>query len=77
MCFLVKETFPELEFFGFYATGGNHTETDNQDISIQKQAISFNESPLLLKFDTAVPIVGDKVVKFFFLVRNTKQYTLE
>uniref|UniRef100_A0A915E037 COP9 signalosome complex subunit 6 n=1 Tax=Ditylenchus dipsaci TaxID=166011 RepID=A0A915E037_9BILA len=57
---LFKETFSDLEFLGFYITGA-HTKTDLQDTSIQKQAMKFSESPFLLKFDTAVPVVSDKL----------------
>jgi len=57
---LFKETFSDLEFLGFYTTGA-HTVTDKQDVAIQKQAMKFCESPYLLKFDTAAPVIGDKL----------------
>lgn len=58
---LVKETFPDLEFLGYYTTG-DHTETDPQDVAIQKQAMKFNESPFLLKFNAENPIISEKVL---------------
>jgi COP9 signalosome complex subunit 6 len=57
---LFKETFPDLEFLGFYITG-DHTRTDEQDVSIQKQAMKFSESPYLLKFNTEKPVICDKL----------------
>ncbi|KAI1705538.1 JAB1/Mov34/MPN/PAD-1 ubiquitin protease domain-containing protein [Ditylenchus destructor] len=57
---LYKETFPELEFLGFYITG-NHTETNEQDVAICKQAMKFSECPYLMKFNANTPVVFDKL----------------
>jgi len=57
---LYKETFPDLEFLGFY-TSGDHNSTDAQDESLQSQAKKISESPLLLKMNTAEPIYMNKI----------------
>jgi len=57
---LYKETFPLLEFLGFYIVG-DHTETDEQDAAVQRQALKFNESPFLLKLNPLSPVIHDKL----------------
>jgi len=57
---LLKETFPDLEFLGFYATG-DHLSCGVQDEFVQKQAMKYNDSPLLLKFNPQHPVTGDKI----------------
>jgi len=58
---LFKETFPDLEFLGFYTTG-DHSCLDQQDERLQKQAAKFCKSPgYLLKFNPSSPITEDKI----------------
>jgi len=57
---LFKETFPDLDFLGFYVTG-DHNAIQLEDVAIQRQAMKFNESPFLLKFNAAEPIECDKL----------------
>lgn len=57
---LYKETFPELEFLGFYVTG-DHERTSEEDVHLQRQAWPHNESPFLLKFNAAEPVLSDKL----------------
>ena len=43
-----KQVFADLDFLGWYTTGGAPTETD---VALHKQVCTVNESPLLLKLD--------------------------
>lgn len=63
MLCLVKETFPNQEFLGFYITGSN-LETNEQDVLIQKLALKYNGAAYLLKFNAETPVITDKV-RFF------------
>lgn len=44
----VKQVFSDLDFLGWYTTGGVPTE---RDIVLHKQLCTINESPVLLKLD--------------------------
>jgi hypothetical protein len=62
--FIVKETYPDLDFLGFYLCG-DHERTTDEDIHLQRQALPHNESPFLLKFNAAMPVISDKVCSKF------------
>ncbi|KAH7729030.1 JAB1/Mov34/MPN/PAD-1 [Aphelenchoides avenae] len=57
---LFKETFPDLDFLGWYITG-DHTVAAESDLVLHRQAMKHNESAYLLKLDAGSPIVGDKL----------------
>ena len=43
-----KQVFSEMDFLGWYTTGGVPTESD---IKVHKQICEINESPVVLKLD--------------------------
>lgn len=57
---LYKQTFPDLEFVGFYVTAEHNRITPEDDI-VQHQAMQINESPFLLKFNAFDPVDCDKL----------------
>lgn len=62
--FIDKQTFPDLEFVGFYVTAEHNRITPEDDI-VQHQAMQINESPFLLKFNAFDPVDCDKVSVYY------------
>jgi len=50
--FIVKQVFKDLDFLGWYATGGPPTEVD---VKIHQQICTFTESPIFLKLNPMAP----------------------
>ena len=80
--YLVKQVFSDLDFLGWYTTGGT---PNTNDITLHKQICTINESPVLLKLDpfgkhtdlpvsiyeSVIDIVDDQLTMLFIELEYT------
>lgn len=63
MGFPVKQVFSEMDFIGWYTTGG---PPNNCDIKVHKQICDINESPIMLKLNPCDKNIDVNISEAYF-----------